>query len=74
MINTLEYSQELIDAGVDEKVAKVQANALVKAIEKSSATKEDITRLEGEIKLNRWMIGLVIVIEVLPFLKTWLGN
>ena len=62
-------------------IAKVQANALVNAVEQGSATKEDIAKLdvkmaklEGEIKLNRWMIGLVIVIEVLPFLKAFLGS
>ena len=76
MIDTLEYSQELIDAGVSENIAKVQAKALNRAVEKGTATKEDIAKLgkeiqrvelelKGDIKLTRWMVGFCISLNVL---------
>ena len=87
MINTLEYSQELIAVGFTPEQAKVQANTLNKAFQEKVATKHDlektekdfihalsetekrldikITRVEGEIKLNRWMIGFCISLNVL---------
>ena len=78
MIDTLEYSQELIAVGFTPEQAKVQAKALNKAVEKGTATKEDLLRVELELKsdmkLNRWMIGLVIVIEVIPHLKVFFGG
>lgn len=33
-------------------------------------TKPDIARLETKITLLQWMVGLVIVVEILPLLKT----
>lgn len=60
-------------AGVPEKEAQDAAEALSN---ETTATKSDIGQLEkqiievnGEIKVIKWMIGLVIIINVLPFLK-----
>ncbi len=60
-------------AGVPEKEAQDAAEALSN---ETTATKSDIGQLEkqiieenGEIKVIKWMIGLVIIINFLPFLK-----
>jgi len=63
IFDTLQYAKRLREAGVPEKQAEVQAEAL-REIEQSRfdelATKADIARLEGEIKLLKWMLGIVI--------------
>jgi hypothetical protein len=60
-------------AGVPEKEAQDVAEALSN---KTTATKSDIEILDkkmieiaGEIKILKWMIGLVIAISVVPLLK-----
>lgn len=60
-------------AGVPEKEAQDAAEALSN---ETTATKADIQIVErkmieinGEIKIIKWMIGLVIVIDAIPFLK-----
>ena len=84
MIDTLQYSQELIAAGFTPEQAKVQASTLAKAIEKGSATKEDLLRVEsslkeeiaeikGDLRLVKWMLALIMVVQVLPYLKTFLN-
>ena len=103
MINTLEYSQELIAVGFTPEQAKVQANTLNKAFQEKIATKHDlektekdfihalsgtekrldkkindldikITRVEGDLKLVKWMLALVIIVEIIPYLKAFLGS
>ncbi len=63
IFDTLQYAKKLKEAGVPEKQAEVQAEAL-REIEQSRidelATKTDIARLEGEIKLLKWMLGIVL--------------
>ena len=49
-LNTLEYAERLIRAGVPEEQAKAQALALYEIINSSLATKRDIKELEREIK------------------------
>jgi len=53
-------------AGVSEEIAKSAAEALSA---ESLATKDDIRKLEKELIIIKWMIGLVIAVQVLPFLK-----
>ena len=60
-------------AGGPEKEAQDAAEALSN---ETTATKSDIGQLEkqiieenGEIKVIKWMIGLVIIINFPPFLK-----
>ena len=64
-------------AGVPEKEAQDAAEALSN---EKTATKADIEKLDknmieinGEIKILKWMIGLVIAISVIPLLKDMLG-
>ena len=84
MINTLEYSQELIAVGFTPEQARVQANTLIKAIEKGSATKEDLAKLEGslkeeiaevkgDVKLLKWMAGFQFALMLAIFLKLFVG-
>jgi len=61
-------------AGVPEKEAQEAAEALAN---ENVATKADMQLMEkkiieinGEIKILKWMVGLVIAIEVIPLLKT----
>ncbi|MBF0213377.1 MAG: DUF1640 domain-containing protein [Magnetococcales bacterium] len=85
--DTLKYVKPLKAAGFDEQqaeaLAAVQADVLDKNLD-DLATKGDIKELEGkmrefearvmgEIRLNRWMLALIIVVTVLPALKTLIG-
>ena len=53
-------------AGVSEDDAKAAAEALSA---ESLATKDDMKKLEKELLIIKWMVGLVIVVDVLPLLK-----
>jgi len=60
-------------AGVPEEDAQKAAEALSQS---TTATKSDIDKIEkeiveikGEIKLVKWMIGLVIAINAIPLIK-----
>ena len=64
-------------AGVPEKEAQDAAEALSN---ETIATKSDVENLDkkmievaGEIKILKWMIGLVIAINVIPLLKDMLN-
>lgn len=64
-------------AGVPDKEAQEAAEALSN---ETTATKADIEKIDktmieinGEIKILKWMIGLVIAINVIPLLKDMLG-
>ena len=54
-------------AGVPEVEAQKAAEALSS---ESLATKDDINKLQKELLVIKWMIALVIIVEVVPFLKT----
>jgi len=53
-------------AGVSEDDAKAAAEALSA---ESLATKDDIKKLDRELLIIKWMLGLIIVVEVMPILK-----
>jgi len=60
-------------AGIPEEDAQKAAEALSQS---TTATKSDIEKIEkeiieikGEIKLVKWMIGLVIAINAIPLIK-----
>jgi hypothetical protein len=53
-------------AGVSEEDAKAAAEALSA---ESLATKDDIRKLDKELLIIKWMIGLVIAVEILPLLR-----
>jgi hypothetical protein len=70
--DTLKFVEKLKAAGVPEAHAKAEAEALVEALGAAEvATKRDIEKLEagistrferldGELKLNRWMLGILM--------------
>lgn len=49
VFDSLQYFEQLKEAGFSEKQAKVQANAMREIIEEKLATKGDIARLEKEM-------------------------
>ena len=53
-------------AGVPEDDARAAVEALSA---ESLATKDDIRKLDKELTIIKWMLGLVIVVEILPLLK-----
>jgi len=70
-IDTLDYAKKLIDAGVPEKQAEVQARVLAEIVESSLATKRDIKELELKIELKieqikssltKWIIGTFLTL------------
>lgn len=57
--------------GVPEDKARAAAEALS---EDQLATKADIQRLEKELIVIKWMLGLVVVAVVIPLLKTLIAS
>jgi len=53
-------------AGVPEEDARAAAEALSA---ESLATKDDIRKLDKELTIIKWMLGLILVVEILPILK-----
>ncbi|MCB2263670.1 MAG: DUF1640 domain-containing protein [Candidatus Thiosymbion ectosymbiont of Robbea hypermnestra] len=62
-------------AGVSETHAEAEAEALAEvfseALDTRLATKADMARLEGELRLMKWMLGLVIGGISVLILKTF---
>ena len=56
-------------AGVPEDDARLAAEALSA---ESLATKDDIRKLDKQLLIIKWMLGLVIAILVMPILRTLL--
>ncbi|MBT3309813.1 MAG: hypothetical protein HN382_09865 [Gammaproteobacteria bacterium] len=82
--DTLKFSKRLIEAGaapeLADALAEAQKDSLADLLETQLATRADISRLElrlerieGEIKLNRWMLAVVMAAVVLPILKDFLS-
>lgn len=60
-------------AGVPEEYAQKAAEAISQNTATSAeslATIDDIRKLDKELLIIKWMLGLVIAIEVMPLLKT----
>ena len=79
-MDTLSYAKKLMEVGVPQKQAEVQAEALSDAFKGEIATKGDIKELENkikdlEIRMVKWfssiIIGLVIsiFIALLKYIK-----
>jgi len=62
--DTLKFVEKLRAAGVSEAQAKAEAEALVaafsEAMDSQLASKSDINRLERELLVLKWMVGLVL--------------
>ncbi|MBF0435128.1 MAG: DUF1640 domain-containing protein [Magnetococcales bacterium] len=75
--DTLKFTKHLESSGV----SRIQAEAFSEAFKAASesqienlATKADLKALEdrmmGELRLNRWMLALVVAVTVVPALKS----
>lgn len=78
--DTLKYARRLKQAGVPDKQAEAEAEALAEVFESQLnelATKSDLremeARLVGQLTLVKWMVALVIVVNVVPVLKIVFG-
>ncbi|OGR05578.1 MAG: DUF1640 domain-containing protein [Deltaproteobacteria bacterium RIFOXYD12_FULL_50_9] len=62
--DTLKFVERLKAAGVPAEQAKAEAEALVdafsEAMDSQLATRSDINRLERELLVLKWMVGLVM--------------
>lgn len=78
--DTLKFVETLKASGFDEPQAKGMATAILD-VQKSNmdelATKADLRELRlevmAEMRLNRWMLALVVAATVLPALKALIG-
>ena len=80
--DTHEFIKTLKDSGMPDEQAEATAVAFKNAQQQSElATKSDIellqrdikeseTKIMGELKLNRWMLVLIVAVTVVPLLKT----
>ena len=82
--DTLKFAQRLKEAGVPDKQAEAEAEALAEVFQSNLdqlPTKSDLdhrlkemeARLMGQITLVKWMLALVIIVNVVPVMKTFLG-
>jgi len=62
--DTLKFVEKLKSGGVSDKQAKAEAEALMvafsEAMDSQLATKADVNRLEREVLVIKWMVGLVL--------------
>jgi RecB family exonuclease len=81
--DTLRFARRLREAGFSEPQAEAMAEAFRDASTEALATKHDMellradlgaridrveTKLTGELTLVKWMLGLIIVAEAVPWL------
>ena len=57
----------LISAGAPDDKARA---AVVSFSESRLATREDLNRIERDLTLLKWMVGLVLAAQVLPLLRS----
>ena len=78
--DTHQAVKAIADSGLNATQAEVIVATINNAMNQSFATKSDIivlkadiesvkTELKAEILVLKWMVGLIIAVEVLPFLK-----
>ena len=63
-----EMYDALIAAGAPDDKARAAATAMS---EESLATKADVARLERDLTVIKWMIGLVIATTAVPLVKAF---
>ncbi len=63
MFDRLRYVDRLVQAGVEETVARAQAEALRDALEETVATKDDIERLERKLEHKIELLGRDLIIK-----------
>lgn len=58
--DTLKFVEKLKAGCVSETQAKAEVDAFSEAMDSQLATKSDINRLERELLVVKWMVGLVL--------------
>jgi len=75
--DTLKFARALEKAGIPREqaiaIAEAQRDALSEALEIQLATKSDVSEIKSELRLHRWMLLLIMAVEVLPYLRSYLG-
>ena len=80
--DTLQFAKKLIDAGVPQKQAEVQAEAISEIVQEKLATKTDLKELENKLQLQmanlkseliKWVLSVsvaqaAIIISCLKFI------
>ena len=59
----------ITEAGLTDTQAEAIVTTINNAMNQNLATKADIVSLKAEMLVLKWMVGLVIAVEVLPLLK-----
>jgi hypothetical protein len=74
--DTLKISKRLREAGYTEQqaeaFAEVQKDTIAEAMDTTLATKDDIRRLEMEMIVMKWMLGVIIGGIVALLIKTFI--
>lgn len=65
LIDMLTLKTELLDGGMPEPQAAAIVKALAQADTSQLATKADLEVLRGDIKVLRWMGGVILAFQVL---------
>ncbi len=68
-----ELYDALIDAGASEEKARTASKALADYESRFNSIDKEFTVIKGELKVIKWMLGLVMVVTVIPFLKNLLS-
>jgi len=75
--DTLKAARDLKTAGIDETHAEAIVSTVARAFEDTVATKADLAEvkadLKGDIKLLKWMLGVVLLCVAFPILKSFLA-
>ena len=83
VFDTLKASRDLKAAGFDEPQAEAIVTTMAEAFDDTVATKanldavkaelkQDITAIKGDMKLLKWMVGVVLACVAFPILKSFL--
>ena len=77
--DTLKFVESLKQSGFDEQQAKGLTSAFQEAQDThldELSTKKDLNELRLEIKggllVIKWMLALIIIVSVVPILRSWL--
>ena len=63
--------KSITESGLTGTQAEAIVTTINNAMNQNLATKADIVSLKAEMLVLKWMVGLVIAVEVLPLLKVF---
>jgi len=61
-------------AKLDAKIDRVAANLDAKIDKEIAEVKQDIAEVKGELKLLKWMLGVIVATNMAILLKTFFGT